>query len=102
VEEKRRSGIAFTESGFHRNSRLVLAGLYGSPFTARTAGSDTPPNARAKIFSDGRSQAVRLPREFRFEGKEVAIRKEGEAILFFPRRHRQARLDLARLFAESS
>ena len=44
---------------------------------ARTARSDTPANARAKIFTNGRSQAVRLPREFRFEGKEVAIHKEG-------------------------
>lgn len=30
----------------------------------------------AKIFSNGRSQAVRLPREFRFQGKEVAIRRD--------------------------
>ncbi|MBZ5571290.1 MAG: AbrB/MazE/SpoVT family DNA-binding domain-containing protein [Acidobacteriia bacterium] len=42
---------------------------------ARSARSETTPNARAKIFTNGRSQAVRLPREFRFEGKEVAIRK---------------------------
>jgi hypothetical protein len=38
---------------------------------AHTARSDTPPSARAKLFTNGRSQAVRLPREFRFEGKEV-------------------------------
>lgn len=38
----------------------------------------------AKLFKNGRSQAVRLPREFRFEGKEVAIRRDpttGEVIL---------------------
>jgi antitoxin VapB len=38
----------------------------------------------AKLFRNGRSQAVRLPAEFRFEGKEVAIRKDpvtGDVIL---------------------
>ena len=51
---------------------------------ARNARSETTPHARAKIFTNGRSQAVRLPREFRFEGKEVAIRKEGEAVVLEP------------------
>jgi antitoxin VapB len=32
----------------------------------------------AKIFRNGRSQAVRLPAEFRFEGKEVFIRQDSE------------------------
>ena len=38
----------------------------------------------ARLFKNGRSQAVRLPAEFRFEGKEVAIRRDqatGEVIL---------------------
>ena len=38
----------------------------------------------AKLFQNGRSQAVRLPAEFRFEGKEVFIRKDektGDVIL---------------------
>jgi len=30
----------------------------------------------AKLFMNGRSQAVRLPKEFRFEGKEVGIRRD--------------------------
>lgn len=30
----------------------------------------------AKLFKNGRSQAVRLPKEFRFEGNEVAIRRD--------------------------
>jgi antitoxin VapB len=37
-----------------------------------------------KLFKNGRSQAVRLPAEFRFEGKEVFIRKDektGDVIL---------------------
>jgi antitoxin VapB len=33
----------------------------------------------AKIFMNGRSQAVRLPAEFRFEGDEVLIRKDPES-----------------------
>ena len=38
----------------------------------------------AKLFMNGRSQAVRLPAEFRFQGDEVAIRRDpvtGEVIL---------------------
>jgi antitoxin VapB len=38
----------------------------------------------AKLFNNGRSQAVRLPAEFRFDGKEVFIRKDektGDVIL---------------------
>jgi antitoxin VapB len=38
----------------------------------------------AKLFRNGRSQAVRIPAEFRFEGKEVFIRrdpKSGDVIL---------------------
>jgi len=38
----------------------------------------------AKLFKNGRSQAVRLPKEFRFDGTEVAIRRDpatGEVIL---------------------
>lgn len=39
---------------------------------------------RAKLFANGRSQAVRLPLEFRFSGKEVYIRRDeqtGDVIL---------------------
>jgi len=39
---------------------------------------------RAKLFWNGRSQAVRLPHEFRFEGDEVEIRREGEAVVLEP------------------
>ncbi len=38
----------------------------------------------AKLFMNGRSQAVRLPKEFRFEGKEVGIRKVGNTVHLFP------------------
>ncbi len=39
---------------------------------------------RAKLFQTGRSQAVRLPKEFRFTGKEVRIRKVGTGIVLEP------------------
>ena len=39
---------------------------------------------RAKLFWNGRSQAVRLPKEFRFEGDEVSIRREGDAVILEP------------------
>lgn len=39
---------------------------------------------RAKLFWNGRSQAVRLPREFRFEGDEVEIHREGNAVILEP------------------
>lgn len=42
----------------------------------------------AKLFRNGRSQAVRLPKEFRFEGAEVAIRREGERVILEPVRPR--------------
>jgi antitoxin VapB len=38
----------------------------------------------AKIFKSGRSQAVRLPKEFRFEGKEVRVRRYGQGVLLEP------------------
>ena len=39
----------------------------------------------AKLFLNGQSQAVRLPKEYRFSGSEVGIRKVGEIILLFPK-----------------
>lgn len=38
----------------------------------------------AKLFWTGRSQAVRLPKEYRFEGKEVRIRREGNKVILEP------------------
>ena len=38
----------------------------------------------AKIFKTGRSQAIRLPKRFRFSGTEVAIRKEGNSVILSP------------------
>jgi len=38
----------------------------------------------AKLFVNGRSQAVRLPREFRFEGDAVRVRRVAEGVLLEP------------------
>ncbi|MGH9469265.1 MAG: antitoxin [Terriglobia bacterium] len=38
----------------------------------------------AKLFRNGRSQAVRLPREFRFEGDRVRVRRVPEGVLLEP------------------
>ena len=38
----------------------------------------------AKLFRNGRSQAVRLPREFRFEGDRVRIRRTDQGVLLEP------------------
>ena len=43
----------------------------------------------AKIFKHGGSQAVRLPKEFRFEVDEVEVRKEGDAVILEPVRRRR-------------
>ena len=40
--------------------------------------------ATAKIFMHGRSQAVRLPKEYRFEGEEVRVSKLGDKVILEP------------------
>ena len=49
--------------------------------------------ATAKVFWSGRSQAVRLSKEFRFEGKEVQVRREGKAVILEPVEDEWAWLD---------
>jgi antitoxin VapB len=38
----------------------------------------------AKLFWNGRSQAVRLPKDFRFRGEKVRIRRHGSAVILEP------------------
>ena len=40
----------------------------------------------AKLFRNGRSQAVRLPKEFRLSGKDVYVRKIDQMILLLPKK----------------
>lgn len=39
----------------------------------------------AKLFQNGRSQAVRLPKEYSFSGKDVFIQKVGASVILFPK-----------------
>ncbi len=39
----------------------------------------------AKLFQNGRSQAVRLPKKFQFEGTDVFIQKVGDSVILFPK-----------------
>ena len=39
---------------------------------------------RAKVFWSGTSQAVRLPKAFRFSSNEVSIRRDGDAVVLDP------------------
>lgn len=40
----------------------------------------------AKVFRSGNSQAVRLPKEFRFDVEEVEVSREGDAVILRPHR----------------
>jgi antitoxin VapB len=48
--------------------------------------SAKPKQKKASLFWTGRSQAVRLPKEFRFEGDSVLVRREGERVILEPDR----------------
>ena len=49
----------------------------------------------ARIFQSGRSQAVRLPKEFRFAGNEVGVQHFGAGVLLLPVDNPWAMLDAA-------
>ena len=59
-------------------SRLSLLGIYNKYIPGRFVVKT------AKLFNNGRSQAVRLPKEFRFEGDEVYIKRVGNAVVLLP------------------
>ena len=55
----------------------------------------------AKIFENGRSQAVRLPKEYRFRDEEVAINKIGDIVMLIPKENKWSGfLDSLNLFSE--
>jgi len=41
----------------------------------------------AKLFQNGQSQAVRLPKEFRFEDDHVYVKKSGNVVILIPAHH---------------
>lgn len=49
----------------------------------------------ARLFMSGRSQAVRLPKEYRFEGAEVVVRHFGNGVLLLPVNEPWAMLEAA-------
>lgn len=55
----------------------------------------------AKIFENGRSQAVRLPKEYRFNDEEVAINKIGDIVILMPKENKWSGfLNSLNLFSE--
>ncbi len=63
------------------------AGRIAEPIAAYPA---EPLPDTARLFWNGRSQAVRLPFAFRFEGDEVAIHREGDRVILEPLGSRKA------------
>jgi len=43
---------------------------------------------KARLFRNGRNQAVRIPRQFEIPGTEVRLRKEGDALIITPIKER--------------
>jgi antitoxin VapB len=64
-----------------REAKEWCEGLIGDVLDIRP---EIPKTRTAKLFQDGRRQAVRLPREFRFEGDRVHIRRVGHGVLLEP------------------
>ncbi len=70
--------------------------------SAKTPKASTEPNTEkpstAKLFMHGRSQAVRLPKEFRFEGTEVKVSKVGDKVILEPMKRKP--IDFEKFWAE--
>lgn len=54
------------------------------PRSKKSSGGGREGRQRARVFWSGRSQAVRLPKAFRFSTREVAIRQEGRSVVLEP------------------
>ena len=55
----------------------------------------------AKVFENGRSQAVRLPKEYQFSDEEVAINKIGDVVILMPKENKWSGfLNSLNLFSE--
>ncbi len=59
------------------------------PLASASSGPDLP---RASLFMNGRSQAVRLPKEFRFDGDHVFVKRDGDRVILMPHDDRMERL----------
>lgn len=70
------------------SSALALLALYIGKYILHIHSIDrrmTMPVTR--VFQSGNSQAVRLPKEFRFQEEEVVIKRVGDAVMLFPMRY---------------
>ena len=72
--------MARKKSSDYSKSKVSGKSVRESPASV-SAGSDL---RKATLFMNGRSQAVRLPKEFRFEGTHVYVRKEGDRVILSP------------------
>lgn len=55
----------------------------------------------AKVFENGRSQAVRLPKEYRFNDEEISINKIGDVVILMPKENKWSGfLNSLNLFSE--
>ena len=57
--------------------------------------------ATAKLFKHGGSQAVRLPKDYRFDGQEVLVERRGDAVVLRPKPQLRTLADLARRMREA-
>src|SRR4030095_2565005 len=72
-----------------QRGELVYTDRYPMRRSTRTMSKKANPptsaqEVRAKLFQNGRSQAVRLPKAFRFQGDEVNVRRDGDAVILEP------------------
>jgi antitoxin VapB len=70
-----RSGVLAFEG------RLDMKGKYVYTYSLYVSGHEMK---TARLFRNGQSQAVRLPKEFRFEGDFVYVKKSGNAVILLP------------------
>ena len=87
------AGAETTEADAARPRRpeASIAAPPRGPASKRSGKSTLVPTAKptdrrkfARVFMSGRSQAVRLPREFRFDTDRVVIRREGRSVVLTP------------------
>ena len=78
AEERTKRGPGAREAGLTPSGMVHIIDMYHE-------GKATEMKAtRAKVFWTGRSQAVRLPKEYRFDTDTVSVRREGTAVILEP------------------
>ncbi len=77
-------------AAYHAPAKKNRAAPAGKKTALKSRKTSVPHNAQrdepivAKLFANGRSQAVRLPKEFRLPGTEVRISREGNRVILEP------------------